>query len=578
MRNPRPEFPFSAIIGLDELKLALLLNTIDPKVGGVLISGPRGIAKSTLARALVDVLPALPSGDRSPFINMPLGVSEDRVIGTLNLQRVLSDQKVEFEPGLLARANNGVLYIDEVNLLADSLVDIMLDAAARGINVVERDGISHCHDARFILIGTMNPDEGELRPQLVDRFGLCVHLTNSLSVAQRIEIVRQREAYELEPSDYCDRYLHDQQAITQRIVAARAILSKITIEDWVYEHIASSCLEAQVEGVRADVAWHRAAVAHAAWRNSEIVTIEDVDTVAAWVLTHRRAPNSPNSFGGTTPPTPPERKASPNCISSIAKGDAQTSSDSDDGEWGAMQPQHQATVYSRSPTLPALPKSSIKHQFNYLPTLGVRKKGSGKMDGKGKLSFFSRLDWFATLTANKGNWPPRQLTFKRVQPAQPLLHFIMLDTSGSILKNKLFGRAKGLVTQLAQNAYLARQKLAILGFGNNRVEEILSRRKAPKYIGSLLDSHGGGGGTPIREALLKAQQAIKYWQLREPGLRVRTYLITDGRIRQPIGDIGAFQDSIVIDIEESAIKRGRAVNIAHTLNAQYLPLALMESV
>lgn len=282
--SARPGFPFSAIVGLEDVKRSLLLAAVDPAIAGVLIEGPRGTAKSTIARALSELLP------EGRLVTLPLGTTEERLIGTLDLEKVLNAGEVHFSPGLLQSAHRGVLYVDEVNLLPDHLVDVLLDVAASGVNRIERDGVSHSHPARFVLIGTMNPDEGELRPQLLDRFGFCVSLARHLDESTRSDIVGRRLAYDEEPEAFVDRYQSEQAELAARCQRARRALSAIPLDQESQHEVARRCSEARVDGVRADLVMLRAARAHAALEGSTSIRAEDIEAVAELALRHRRAP------------------------------------------------------------------------------------------------------------------------------------------------------------------------------------------------------------------------------------------------------------------------------------------------
>ncbi len=276
---PAFPYPFSAVVGAEEVKLALLLNAVDPRVGGVLLRGDKGSAKSTLVRGLAALLPG-----GAPFVELPVGATEDRLVGTIDVGAVLTTGTRRFQPGLLAAAHGGVLYVDEVNLLPDHLVDVLLDVAASGTNRVEREGISEAHPARFVLAGSMNPEEGELRPQLLDRFGLTVDVTASLDPDVRAEAVRRRLAHDADPAAFADAWSAAEGALTARLAAARPA----TLDDDLVRTVSTVCASVGAEGLRADLAVCRAAAALAGWEGRTKATPDDVRRVAHLALAHRR--------------------------------------------------------------------------------------------------------------------------------------------------------------------------------------------------------------------------------------------------------------------------------------------------
>lgn len=316
----QPVFPFTAIVGQEEMKLSLQLNVIDPKIGGVIIMGDRGTGKSTTIRAIADLLPEIQIVKEDPFnshptnfelmsadvatkvtnneeveledikipmIDLPLGATEDRVCGTIDIEKALTEGVKAFEPGLLAKANRGLLYVDEVNLLDDHLVDILLDSAASGWNTVEREGISIRHPARFVLIGSGNPEEGELRPQLLDRFGLFAEIRTVKDPVLRVRIVEERTSFDLNPEEWLKRYKDEQLALTESIVKAQNLLSQVTIEYDLRVKISQICSILDVDGLRGDIVTNRAAKAYCAFNGRTEVTVEDIQTVVSLALRHR---------------------------------------------------------------------------------------------------------------------------------------------------------------------------------------------------------------------------------------------------------------------------------------------------
>lgn len=314
----RPSYPFAAIVGQQQMKRALILTVICPELSGVLIRGEKGTAKSTAVRALAQLLPTrvevtgnpfhltraeydefrdeldLPADPQPPVaqrrvqvVELPVGASEDRVTGTIDLEAALAHGKRRFQPGLLASAHRGILYVDEVNLLDDHVVDLLLDSAAMGVNSVEREGISLTHPARFALVGTMNPEEGELRPQLLDRFGMCVEVHGESELSHRVEVISRRLEFERDPQAFCALYRADTEELTNRIARATQALGQVHCDRGILTSAAQICLAAGVDGHRGDIMMLRAARALAAWYGRAAVSAQDLDQAAALVLPHR---------------------------------------------------------------------------------------------------------------------------------------------------------------------------------------------------------------------------------------------------------------------------------------------------
>ena len=332
-KSSRPVYPFCAIVGQEKMKLALILNIITPTLSGVLIRGEKGTAKSTAVRALADILPRIRVIEQSPFqldpekeaqihreicttlgrsaetpgnrnsttdkeplpvieravkvVELPVGATEDRLVGTLDLEHALREGEKRVEPGLLAQAHRGILYVDEVNLLDDHLVDVLLDAAAMGVNSIEREGISFSHPARFTLVGTMNPEEGELRPQLLDRFGLCVNIRGIDSVEERVEIMERRIAFDENPHGFTERWRGKSEELVERILQAKELYTQVTVEDDLFYEIARTCVEVGVDGHRGDIIILKTARTLAAFRGRTKVISADIKEAADLALPHR---------------------------------------------------------------------------------------------------------------------------------------------------------------------------------------------------------------------------------------------------------------------------------------------------
>ena len=652
-----PPYPFSAVVGLADLRQALLLTAVSPAIGGVLVRGEKGTAKSTVVRALADLLPDVdvvtgcrfacdpdapdatcpdgPHPDPAPrltrrgrLVELPVGATEDRVVGTLDVQRILTEGTKAYEPGLLAAAHRGVLYVDEVNLLPDHLVDLLLDAAAMGRAFVERDGISLRHAARFLLVGTMNPEEGEPRPQLVDRFGLVVRVGAPTEPADRAEVVRRRLAYEADPAGFAARWAADDAATAARIVAARARLPQVVLPDPALDRIARICLAYGVDGLRADIVVARTAVALAAWRDGPVVTDEDVDDAARLALPHRRRRDpfdppgaddqalddalaqagGPAQAGGSTGPEPPETDdqgggsgggpgpdgpgpddAGPD--SSAPDGGAAASPDAEDRPGGppaAPPPAAPAPVGAayRTRTLTARRRGRHGHSGRRSPAHATRGRVAGSRTPRGRVT---ALHLPATvLAAARDHRGGRVAVAERhLREAVHIgreanLVLFVVDASGSMAARQRMNAVKTAVLSLLRDAYQRRDTVGMITFRDTDATTVL-RPTASHEVGvRRLADLRTGGRTPLAAGLTAAARTLVGERRRDPLRRPLLVVVTDGRhTRGPdprsVAPALAGVPAVVVDCEAGPVRLGMARTLAAALDAQYLPLAALSA-
>jgi Mg-chelatase subunit ChlI/Mg-chelatase subunit ChlD len=607
-------YPWSAVVGQDALKRALLLCAIDQGIGGVLVQGPRGVAKTTLARSLGELLPGR-------FVELPLGATDERVTGTLDLQSALRDGRVEFSPGLLARAHEGVLYVDEINLLPDSLVDLLLDAAATGRNVVERDGVSHAHAARLVLVGTMNPEEGALRPQLIDRFGLSVSADAEIRPRDRAEIVARRLAFDGDPIGFCARFAAQQAALVERCQRARELVAKIELAGPGLERVSERCYAAGVEGVRADIAMLRAARAHAAWHGRAEITAQDVEAVAELALAHRRRAghNEPPPSGSGAPPAAGGGAAgagrvggdwgssagAPRADSDAAGDDARAgaergrashgeSGDTADGESGDARRAEQAAAdscgHSRPGTDPqadlgalparavralAPPRSAVRLFAAQAARADARRRGTPQLLARrGTRAREQRehgaIDWFATLA--RARRPARdQLRYRARRAPTDQLWILAVDCSSSMLRGGALAAAKSVAHALEADAVRVGAHVALISFRGPSARLEVTSSAGRFALVRAISELAAGGGTPLRTALLAAHELCRQRRFRSDTVAKTVVLLTDGRTRDRLADLvsfGANPGLLVIDCERSQLRLARAAGLAAALGGR----------
>jgi magnesium chelatase subunit D len=565
-------FPFSAIVGQERLKLALRLVAVDPKIGGVLIRGPKGIAKSTAARSLARLLEAV-EGRPVPFVDLPLGASEDRVIGTLDVTHALRDGERRFQPGLLFQAHGGMLYVDEVNLLTDYLIDILLDAAATGLLIVERDGISERRTTRFQLLGTMNPDEGELRPQLLDRFALCCDLEDLSTPEQRALAVRRRLDFDEDPAAFERAFAEPEHLEVERLSAARVQLSGLKLPGAFVDAVAHYALAQGAQGLRADLILCRAARAHAALSGRTEVSWEDVQPVEELCLAHRRR-QPPD--GGTPPPIPGRKPE-----------DLTGSGSRRDGGERRWEPRIES-----APPPEALgdPLGSLEAARGSARDRRFRPVASAEGGLKRMVSYRPELgvDLSASLLGHAITGAPvlhSVLRFGR----PPVLTILCVDASGSMGGHRRIAYAKGLLAEAMRRAYQRRHRFALVAFRGAQPCEVVAPTRGLRGMLARLDTITVGGATSIAAGLEAACSFIACERRRQPALRADLVLVTDGRANQSLRGGPPLEEALsiarglgglqwlratVLDAESGQIRLGLAASLARALGAILAPLVM----
>lgn len=584
----RVRFPFPAIVGQDQMKVALILNAIDPAIGGVLIRGGKGTAKSTAARGLAALLPPIavaegcrfgcepgqqwcPGGGMhgegmewrpTPVVDLPLGATEERLVGSISVGAALSEGRLEFEPGLLAAAHRGVLYIDEVNLLPDHLVDVLLDAAASGVNVVERDGVSFTHPSRFILVGTMNPEEGELRPQLLDRFGLVAEAEGIEEAGVRREALRRRLEFDADPAAFAARWEPEEQRWRERLRAAREGIREVEVPGVVAEAIAELCIAARVEGLRADLALHRTVRALAAWEGRLQATTEDIRRAAPLVLAHRqrRQPfeeprldpglveevlerfeggegDSGGEGGGPGVPDGPGA-GGPGGAGGVGPSDGE----SPRGEESAGGKNGSAPAAESGPSAKVAPWRQEARGRAAVGGGGRRTEGwgrRGRAQGEGgwRRTAGSALDVAGTvraraLAACRGGGDARgrmEVRWKRRRSTGASLLVLAVDTSGSMGARRRLWAARGIAESFLLDAYRQRDRVAVVTFRGSGATVNLPPSRNVERARAVLGAVRTGGRTPLGAGLAAAARTVEAHLRRETASGAYAVLITDGR-------------------------------------------------
>jgi magnesium chelatase subunit D len=552
MPVPRPRYPFSAVVGQDDYKLALLANAVDPAIGGVLAVGERGTAKSTLARSFAALLPDRPTGDEhalpAPFVELPLGATVDRLTGAIDTAKLLAGEGAELADGLLAAADGGVLYADEVNLLGDHLVDLLLDAAAFGFVRVERDGLSAERDARFLLVGTMNPEEGALRPQLLDRFGLSVQIAAPADAAERVEIVQRRIAFERNPDGFCERFIGTEDALRGIVERARAVRLEVELPQSDLHLIAEVCSRIGVEGMRADIVIARTATALAALDDRRSTIDRDIETAARLALAHRArteateqrwidqsevatalaAARGEDSGEDQQPDAPPEsaprtsaaRRADAarpapdpaRALSAKRTGPAGRSARATGGERPAVDSRPAADADDLD--VIATARAAVTRRIFQ----GADADAAAGLGGAGS----------DVMQSAAGEIHAEDLRERVRAGRESNLVLCVVDASSSVLENGRGGELRALLGGLVSDARRKRDRVGLVVFRGREARLVAPPSRNHSAVLAGLDTIEPGGTTPLAEGVRVAHETALRELRRNPDVRPIVALVTDG--------------------------------------------------
>ncbi len=590
--NEAPVYPMSALVGLDELVTALVLCAIDPAIGGVLLRGDKGSGKTTAARALASLLPA-----GAPFVEVPLGATEDRVTGSVDVAAVLADGEHRFQPGLLQAANRGVLYVDEVNLLADHLVDVLLDAAATGVNRVERDGFSHVHPSRFVLVGSMNPEEGELRPQLLDRFGLSVQVSTPSDPDQRAEAVSRRFAFDADPVGFLAEWEGAETDLAARVRRARPV----PLEEGVQREVAQLCVAAGAEGLRADLVICRAAAALGGWVGKQTAGRDEVAMVAPMALGHRRR----TPFGSRSEETPDLDELVTSALGAPRTGgggegptagdEPSTTVERDDPD---VRP-HDAPV---SRALTGDPDPALVQSLAERGRRGGERAGRNRAPGGGE-AHGRTIGTEESLGTDPIAVAPTVLASAvRTTGARPLrvdvedlrssvreqrgekVVILAIDTSGSMGVTERVEAARTAVLALLADAYQRRDRVAVVAYRDRGAEVLLRPTSSTEIALARLGEIATGGRTPLAAGIDAARSLAL--EERRRGAEPLLVLVTDGRATAATEGVDPVEaaleaagvcgrrglDALVIDCEGPGRPLGLAQQLADAMGARYVSM------